>query len=241
MGTNLKSEKYWDVFLSHASEDKRLVARPLANMLSEVGLSVWLDEAELHVGDGLREKVDEGLSKSRFGVVVVSPHFFSKEWARSELDALISKEFGGNKVILPVWHELSFEDVQRYSPILASRLGVSTEKGLTFVAQEIVKAIHSVSNGNRGEQPIFAGNMTKKQLLSLPTGCILVANGVNSDFSTVLAAEVGPPETREGVWAQLRNVGYAGKRCYVFRSWAGYRVHFSSKSICTPALGNLKS
>jgi hypothetical protein len=156
------------------------------------------------------------------------------------LDALISKEFGGNKVILPVWHELSFEDVRRYSPILASRLGVSTEKGLTFVAQEIVKAIYAVNNHNRGEQPIFAGSMTKKQLLSLPTGCILVANGVNPDFSTVLAAEVGPPETREGVWAQLRNVGYAGKRCYVFRSWAGYRVHFSSRSICTPALADLK-
>ena len=237
----MNSEKIWDVFLSHASEDKNLVARPLANKLSEVGLRVWLDEAELHVGDRLREKVDEGLSKSQFGVLIVSPYFFLKEWARSELDALISKEFGGNKVILPVWHELSFEDVQRYSPILASRLGVSTEKGLTFVVQEIVKAIHSVGNSSRLDQPIFAGSMTKKQLLSLPTGCVLVANGVNPEFSPVLAAEVGPPETREGVWAQLRNVGYAGKRCYVFGSWAGYRAHFSSRSICTPALADLKS
>jgi hypothetical protein len=240
-GFNLKSEKIWDVFLSHASEDKSLVARPLANKLAEAGLRVWLDEAELHVGDRLREKVDEGLSKSRFGVLIVSTHFFSNEWARSELDALMSKEYGGNKVILPVWHELSFEDVQRCSPILASRLGVSTEKGLTFVAQEIVNAIHSVSNRNRREQPIFAGSMTKKQLLSLPTGCVLVANGVNSDFSPVLAAEVGPPDAREGVWAQLRNVGYAGKRCYVFGNWAGYRAHFSSRSICTPALADLKS
>jgi hypothetical protein len=85
--------------------------------------------------------------------------------------------------------------------------------------QEIVKAIHSVGNSSRLDQPIFAGSMTKKQLLSLPTGCVLVANGVNPEFSPVLAAEVGPPETREGVWAQLRNVGYAGKRCYVFGSW----------------------
>ena len=73
---NLNSEKIWDVFLSHASEDKNLVARPLANNISEVGLRVWLDEAELHVGDRLREKVDEGLSKSQFGVLIVSPYFF---------------------------------------------------------------------------------------------------------------------------------------------------------------------
>ena len=229
----MKSEKIWDVFISHASEDKSFVARPLANKLSEAGLRVWIDEAELHVGDRLREKIDEGLVKSQFGVLILSPSFFAKEWAKSELEALVSKEVGGSKVILPVWHELNFEGVQKYSPILADRLGVSTEKGLNFVKQEIVKAIQAIGNRNRREQPIFAGNMTKKQLLSLATGNVLMANGVNPDLSPILAEEVGPPETRENLWAKLRDVGYAGKRCYVFGDWAGYRDHLAGRSIWT--------
>jgi hypothetical protein len=57
----------WDAFISHASEDKDSVARPLANHLAGFGLKVWLDESELHLGDSLREKIDAGLAQSRFG------------------------------------------------------------------------------------------------------------------------------------------------------------------------------
>ncbi len=55
----------WDLFISHASEDKEEVARPLAQLLKDEGLSVWLDEQELVLGDSLRRKLDEGLSKSK--------------------------------------------------------------------------------------------------------------------------------------------------------------------------------
>jgi len=71
-------EKKWDIFISHASEDKVTVARPLAAALRRAGVRVWLDEHELRVGDSLSEKVDEGLSQSRFGVVILSPGFFAK-------------------------------------------------------------------------------------------------------------------------------------------------------------------
>lgn len=62
----------FDVFISHASEDKAEIARPLAESLARAGLRVWLDEFELQLGDSLREKIDQGLSLSRFGVVVLS-------------------------------------------------------------------------------------------------------------------------------------------------------------------------
>ncbi len=39
--------KEYDVFISHASEDKEEVARPLAEVLRRNGLSVWYDEFEL--------------------------------------------------------------------------------------------------------------------------------------------------------------------------------------------------
>lgn len=68
----------WTAFISHASEDKSSVARPLANMLSERGVRVWVDESEIRVGDSLRNKIDEGLSHSEFGVIVLSHSFLSK-------------------------------------------------------------------------------------------------------------------------------------------------------------------
>ena len=73
-----------DVFISHAHEDKADVARPLTEALTERGLSVWLDEHELRIGDSLLRKIDEGLASSTFGVVVLSPDFFDKRWPRRE-------------------------------------------------------------------------------------------------------------------------------------------------------------
>lgn len=84
-------ENVWDVFISHAYEDKEEIARPLANKLAEAGLKVWLDEAELMLGDSLREKIDEGLTNSQFGVIILSRPFFDKRWPKSELNGLFAK------------------------------------------------------------------------------------------------------------------------------------------------------
>jgi hypothetical protein len=96
----------WDVFISHASEDKAIVARPLAQLLEAADLRVWLDEAQLRLGDSLRERIDEGLAQSRFGVVILSPAFFAKQWTQSELDGWFARETSDQKKILPVWHEI---------------------------------------------------------------------------------------------------------------------------------------
>src|SRR5207253_6486335 len=114
--------KRWDVFISHASEDKTEVAVPLADALRRGGVKVWLDRQELRIGDSLREKIDEGLSESRFGIVILSPHFFQKGWPKRELNGLMALEEGGQKVILPVWHTMTKDQVAQYSPILADKL-----------------------------------------------------------------------------------------------------------------------
>ena len=139
----LREEKLtgWDVFISHASEDKEEIARPLANALDAKGLSVWYDEFSLRVGDSLRQSIDNGLLRSKFGVVVLSPHFFEKHWPPQELNGLATRELGGKKVILPVWHKVSFEEVRQHSPMLADRLAVSTDEGLENVVQKIMEAM----------------------------------------------------------------------------------------------------
>ncbi|MBA7526390.1 hypothetical protein ES705_18552 [subsurface metagenome] len=70
--------KRYDVFISHASEDKDEIVRPLAYALQAEGLSVWYDEFEMKIGDSLRRKIDKGLANSRFGIVVLSKSFIKK-------------------------------------------------------------------------------------------------------------------------------------------------------------------
>lgn len=129
----------WDVFISHAGEDKVDVARPLAEALERTGLRVWLDEAQVKLGDSLRAKIDDGLAQSRFGVVVLSPSFFSKDWPQRELNGLLARESGGEKTILPVWHEVTAKEITKYSPLLADRVAVSTESGIDAIVQQILR------------------------------------------------------------------------------------------------------
>ncbi len=131
----------WDVFVSHASEDKEDLVRPLVDALRTAGLRVWYDEAELRMGDSLRRSIDRGLRLSRFGVVVISPSFLAKQWPQRELDGLIAREDDGTKVVLPVWHDISAAEVRRASPTLADRLAVSSSRGVSEVAKEILRAI----------------------------------------------------------------------------------------------------
>jgi len=131
----------WDVFISHASEDKRTVAEPLARLLAK-HIRVWIDAGEIRPGDSLRERIDDGLSKSRFGVVVLSKSFFSKKktWTARELNGLLTRETTENTVI-PVWHEVDGSYVAGVSPIMADRLALNTAMGLPAVARSIVKRI----------------------------------------------------------------------------------------------------
>jgi hypothetical protein len=130
----LARNKAWDAFISHATEDKRSVAEPLARLLTSAGLDIWLDKYQLRVGDSLREKIDEGLAQSRHGVVVLSKAFFSKRWPRDELNALFA--IGADR-ILPVWHKVSAKDVAAFSPLLADRLALQTSEGLETIAASI--------------------------------------------------------------------------------------------------------
>jgi hypothetical protein len=131
----------WDVFISHASEDKADVVLPLARELERAGLRVWLDVHELGIGESLLTEIDEGLANSGFGVVVLSPAFFAKSWTRSELNGLFAMEQSHGKRILPVWHRVQKPDVAKFSPILADRMAGSTENGIAALAQELVRAV----------------------------------------------------------------------------------------------------
>lgn len=128
--------------------------RPLVAHLDARGLSVWLDERKIRVGDSLRGSIEGGLAHSRFGVVVISPAFPTKLWAQRELDGLVAKEVnGGVKVILPVWHEVDVDYVAEHFPILADRLGAPTSNGIPWVAEQIELALKAEDAGPASLSP----------------------------------------------------------------------------------------
>jgi hypothetical protein len=130
-----------DCFISHASEDKEAVARPLAHALKGRGYEVWFDEFELEPGDSLPRKIDEGLAGSRFGVVVLSEKFFAKNWTKLELDALVARQMvGSERIILPVWHGIDEDYLEVVSPTLASIVGVPSAP-LDVAVERIAKRI----------------------------------------------------------------------------------------------------
>ena len=145
LGNNVGDEnKEYDVFISHASEDKQEVAKPLAEALIERGLKVWYDEFELKIGDSLRRKIDQGLVKSNFGVVIISRSFIKKGWTNYELDGLITRSMTGEQQLLPIWHDITKQEVINYSPSLADKLARNTAiNTVDEIAEEIAELINS--------------------------------------------------------------------------------------------------
>lgn len=131
-------DRQYDVFISHASEDKDSIVRELANALVKEGLTVWYDEFELKIGDSLRRKIDRGLANSRVGLVVLSPSFISKGWTNYELDGIVTRTVTGEQILLPIWHNITKSEVIAFSPSLADKVARSTA---THTVEEIASEI----------------------------------------------------------------------------------------------------
>jgi hypothetical protein len=132
----------YDIFLSHAWEDKEAIARPLYDALTAAGVSVWFDEAVLKIGDSLRRKIDEGLARCDFGIIIISPNFLKKEWPQRELDGLVALEVQSGKTkILPIWHDIDKEALLRCSPTLADRVAGKSTEGMETLVPKILAVI----------------------------------------------------------------------------------------------------
>tara|TARA_B100002049_G_scaffold191342_1_gene148362 strand:+ start:1084 stop:1926 length:843 start_codon:yes stop_codon:yes gene_type:complete len=133
--------KEYDVFISHSSADKDDFVRPLATELQNLGIKVWYDEFELKLGDSLRRSIDQGLINSRYGIVVLSSSFFKRDWTNYELDGFVNKEMNGMKVILPIWHKVSKDEVQKFSLSLADKVALNSS---IYSVKEIAEEINEL-------------------------------------------------------------------------------------------------
>jgi hypothetical protein len=162
-----------DCFISHASEDKS-VALLLAEAVKARGWTVWVDQLDLTLGDSLNGEIESALAHARFGVVILSRAFLSKQWTQRELAALAAREISGKtKVILPVWHGVDHEFIVGRSPVLADRLGVSTDLGIEKVATEVSRAIGKEGLGEPSHERQSSAPAEvaqgESELLSIPT------------------------------------------------------------------------
>ena len=137
-----QTSKFYDFFICHASEDKDDFVRKLAENLKAKGAEVWYDEFELKVGSKLRREIDRGLVSSKFGIVVVSEHFFKKEWPQKELDGLFSLDTLAQSRILPIWHKVTKDEVVKHSPIIADIVALNTgNQGIEEIAEQLLRMI----------------------------------------------------------------------------------------------------
>lgn len=182
------------LFISHASEDKHDFVRPLAEALAK-HFDVWYDEYVLTVGDSLQKKISEGLNACDFGVVVLSKAFFTKHWPQAELDGLFSLETATRKIILPIWKDVTAEEVRKFSPILAGRMAVLASEGIPQVVTELQRAVdvsertRQISNLQSAMQRARALDQTiiekqqAEKLIDSEEGCNLVMQNFTELYS----------------------------------------------------------
>lgn len=114
------SERYeYDVFVSHANANKQSFVDSLYEQLNRLRIRIWYDSTEIDWGDGLKEKIQEGLSKCRFGIVILSPEFIDRKWTNQELTELLTRQNESReKVVLPLLYNLTVDEMKAQYPVL---------------------------------------------------------------------------------------------------------------------------
>ncbi|WP_055412195.1 toll/interleukin-1 receptor domain-containing protein [Nonlabens sp. YIK11] len=107
-------------FISHDSRDKENIAKPIVNLLIRQACTVWFDEYSLQVGDSLRESIEKGIKEAKKCILIITPNFLNNSgWTKAEFNSVFTKDILKNdRSILPIWYNVSKEEVYEYSPIL---------------------------------------------------------------------------------------------------------------------------
>ncbi|GHW69720.1 TPA: toll/interleukin-1 receptor domain-containing protein [Vibrio cholerae] len=130
-----------DIFLCHAWDDRKGVAKELHDLLEASGVNVWFSEKDLALGVPMMRAIDKGLANSRIGLVLVTPAMLARLPMEGVADKELSALLAGNQLV-PVIHETTYEALRNVSPLLASRSGLDTsEDALPVVAQKIAELV----------------------------------------------------------------------------------------------------
>lgn len=92
----------YDIFISHASEDKAQIARPIYEACQALGLKAFLDEEHIAWGQNFTTKINTALGAARTVLVIITPTSVTKDWPVAEVNTALSLEISGEKNVLAV-------------------------------------------------------------------------------------------------------------------------------------------
>ncbi len=119
----------YDVFISHANADKEELIEELYNSLDRLGVTIFYDKETLEWGDKFKDKILEGTKKSEFAIIVISENFFDREWTEKELVEFLNRQNrNGQKLILPILHNITIEQLREKYPSIADIQAISSSK-----------------------------------------------------------------------------------------------------------------
>jgi hypothetical protein len=140
------SESLWDVFISHAKEDKEEIARPLFQALTKRRLKVWYDEISMKPGDVQVESIEKGIKGSNYGILIVSKDFLKSKWTKHEFLTILYKAVIQDKPIFTIWHKVTLSEVQAFSLDLARTHALRSEMGIDWISDELLVRIKGLSS-----------------------------------------------------------------------------------------------
>ena len=145
---SVPAEDAYDVFISHASEDKIPFVDTLVEELLQRGVKVWYDRHVLTWGRSIRQNIDAGLRQSKFAIVVLSEHYIQKYWTQKEFNALFCLGSKLGDFILPIWHNISPERANEFSPMLSDSIALnSSDYTIAEIADMFVEKLNYDNNG----------------------------------------------------------------------------------------------
>lgn len=214
----MRQTKYeYDAFISHAVEDKIPIANELCARLENAGLRIWYSGKELGIGDSIEKTIEKGLHRSRYGIVILSPTYLSKNWTIREFYTLLAKEIEEQKVILPVLYNVTVDELKNKDLLMADRFAVSADRGLDFVVSKLVSEIKK----SKVAQPKVAwfSKMWTVLILSLLANVIFLLRGtVFSSPTTALSAQTSifPTEqqfTADNLFSEMQRLAGSLENC----------------------------
>ncbi|SFL81530.1 TIR domain-containing protein [Methanobrevibacter olleyae] len=131
------NKKEYDIFVSHSSEDKEDFVKEFVNLLKQKGLSVWYDDDIVKIGHNLRKRISKGIKSSNYAVVIFSEDFFKSKWTNYEYDNIFL-DFYDEEKVLPILHDLTIEDLEKFDGSIPLIRALSTKK---FTVEEIIHEI----------------------------------------------------------------------------------------------------
>lgn len=144
---SVHSPKQYDLFLSHANKDKLDYVNDLYIELRRLRLNIFYDSDVLSWGDLWKEVILRGTEESEFAIIVISENFFGREWTEKELQQFLSRQnSSGQKIVLPLLHDISIDQLKEHYPALADIQVIdtstySTEEITILFAKEFIKRL----------------------------------------------------------------------------------------------------